>query len=55
VHGHVAVDTPQWVNRTIDIHTGCVVGGRLTALRWPERELVSVPAARTYDEFGPRR
>ena len=35
---------------TINIDTGCVFGGRLTALRYPERELVSVPAARTYYE-----
>jgi protein phosphatase len=50
VYGHVPVVEPQWVNETIDIDTGCVFGGRLTALRWPERELVSVPAARTYYE-----
>jgi protein phosphatase len=50
VYGHVPVVEPEWVNDTIDIDTGCVFGGRLTALRWPERELVSVPAARTYYE-----
>jgi len=48
VHGHTPVREPQWRNNTIDIDTGCVFGGRLTALRWPERELVSVPAARVY-------
>jgi protein phosphatase len=32
------------------LDTGCVFGGRLTALRYPERELVSVPAARVYYE-----
>ncbi|HEY0276948.1 MAG TPA: polynucleotide kinase-phosphatase [Solirubrobacterales bacterium] len=48
VYGHTTVKEPKWVNNTIDIDTGCVFGGRLTALRWPERELVSVPAARTY-------
>src|SRR5204862_6688469 len=36
--------------RTINIDTGCVFGGRLTALRYPERELVSVPARRVYAE-----
>jgi protein phosphatase len=36
------------VNRTINIDTGCVFGGSLSALRCPERELVSVPAARLY-------
>jgi protein phosphatase len=50
VYGHTTVSEPRWVNDTIDIDTGCVFGGSLTALRWPERELVSVPAARTYYE-----
>ena len=42
--------SPEWLNNTINIDTGCVFGGKLTALRWPERELVSVPASRTYYE-----
>jgi protein phosphatase len=50
VYGHTPVPTPEWLNRTINIDTGCVFGGRLTALRYPERELVSVPALRTYAE-----
>ena len=50
VYGHTPVTTPTWVNGTICIDTGCVFGGRLTALRYPERDLVSVPAARTYYE-----
>ena len=50
VYGHTPVGEPQWINNTINIDTGCVFGGRLTALRWPERELVSVPARRTYYE-----
>ena len=45
VYGHTPVPEPDWVNNTICIDTGCVFGGRLTALRYPERELVSVPAA----------
>jgi diadenosine tetraphosphatase ApaH/serine/threonine PP2A family protein phosphatase len=48
VHGHTPVTTPQWFNRTLNIDTGCVFGGRLTALRYPEGELISVPAARIY-------
>jgi protein phosphatase len=48
VYGHTPVPEPQWLNRTIDIDTGCVFGGRLTALRYPEKELVSVPAFREY-------
>lgn len=48
VYGHTPIMTPEWVNNTICIDTGCCFGGRLTALRWPERELVSVAALRTY-------
>jgi len=47
VYGHTPVAEPQWLNRTINIDTGCVFGGKLTALRYPEKELVSVPAHRT--------
>ena len=50
VYGHTPVTEPQWVNRTINIDTGCVFGGKLTALRYPEKELVSVPAHQTYYE-----
>jgi len=50
VYGHTAVSEAQWVNNTIDVDTGCVFGGALTALRYPERELVSVRAAQTYYE-----
>jgi protein phosphatase len=48
VYGHTPVAEPEWLNGTINIDTGCVFGGRLTALRYPERELLSVPAQRTY-------
>ena len=48
VYGHTPVAEPQWLNRTVNIDTGCVFGGRLTALRYPEKEFVSVPAHRTY-------
>jgi len=50
VYGHTPVPEAEWVNGTICIDTGCVFGGKLTALRYPERELVSVPAAKTYYE-----
>lgn len=48
IYGHTPVSEPVWVNNTLNIDTGCVFGGRLTALRWPERVVVSVPAHRRY-------
>jgi protein phosphatase len=48
IYGHTPIPEPEWLNRTINIDTGCVFGGRLTALRYPEKELVSVAAAQTY-------
>ncbi len=50
VYGHTPVPTPEWLNHTINIDTGCVFGGSLSALRYPEREIVSVPALATYAE-----
>ena len=50
VYGHTPVPEAQWLNRTIDIDTGCVFGGKLTALRYPEEELVSVDAKQVYTE-----
>jgi protein phosphatase len=48
VYGHTPVHEPEWLNQTINIDTGCVFGGKLTALRYPEKELVSVVARQTY-------
>lgn len=50
VYGHTPVLEANWVNGTICIDTGCVFGGKLTALRYPELDLVEVPAARTWYE-----
>ena len=53
VYGHTPVAEPEWIGRTVNVDTGCVYGGRLTALRYPELKMVSVPAARPY--YRPRR
>ncbi len=50
IYGHTPVPEAEWLNNTINLDTGCVFGGKLTALRGPERELVEVPATRTYAE-----
>ena len=50
LYGHTPVTDLEWVNNTLCLDTGCVFGGRLTALRYPEREVVAVPAHRTYYE-----
>ena len=48
VFGHTPVVQPLWLNNTVNIDTGCVYGGHLTALRYPELETVSVPAQAIY-------
>jgi protein phosphatase len=50
VYGHTPTPEPEWINNTICLDTGCVFGGALTALRYPERELVSVQAFEQYYE-----
>jgi protein phosphatase len=50
VYGHTPVPEPLFLNNTVNIDTGCAFGGRLTALRYPERETVSVAAHTTYYE-----
>ncbi|MDG9705436.1 polynucleotide kinase-phosphatase [Streptomyces sp. DH37] len=50
VYGHTPTPRATWLNNTICLDTGCVFGGSLTALRWPERELVGVPAERVWYE-----
>ena len=48
VYGHTPMLRTRWVNNTLCIDTGCVAGNRLTALRWPEREIVDVAAQRIW-------
>jgi len=50
VYGHTPQPEPLWLNNTVNIDTGCVYGGSLTALRYPEKEFVSVRARATYYE-----
>ncbi|MFK0295293.1 polynucleotide kinase-phosphatase [Streptomyces sp. NPDC090442] len=50
VYGHTPTPRAGWLNNTICLDTGCVFGGKLTALRWPERELVDVAAERVWYE-----
>ena len=50
VYGHTPVPFAEWLNNTIDIDTGCVFGGALTALRYPEMEIQQVPAQKVWCE-----
>ncbi|MFE4452258.1 polynucleotide kinase-phosphatase [Streptomyces sp. NPDC056796] len=50
VYGHTPVPAASWVNNTLCLDTGAVFGGKMTALRWPEREIVDVPAERVWYE-----
>jgi protein phosphatase len=50
LYGHTAVSASEWINNTMCLDNGCVFGGWLTALRYPECELVSVPAKQVYYE-----
>jgi len=50
VYGHTPVPQAEWVNNTICLDTGAVFGGALTALRYPEREIVSIPAEQQWYE-----
>ncbi len=50
VYGHTPVPEADWLNNTVCIDTGCVFGGKLSALRYPERDIVSVEAKELYCE-----
>lgn len=49
-YGHTPTPTLEWINNTLCLDTGCVFGGRLSALRYPERETVQVDADRVHYE-----
>ena len=48
IYGHTPVVEAEWLNNTLCIDTGCVFGGKLTALRYPEMEIVSEAARAVY-------
>jgi len=48
VWGHDPRPKPERLNGTLNIDQGCVFGGMLTAYRFPEDELLSVPAKKNY-------
>lgn len=50
LYGHIPVPSVEWINNTACLDTGCVFGGALSAMRYPEREIVSVPAERVWYE-----
>lgn len=48
VYGHTPVKEVRFVNNTANVDTGCVFGGKLTALRYPEMEIMSVPSLQPF-------
>lgn len=50
LYGHTPTPVAHWVNNTMCLDTGAVFGGHLSALRYPEREVVQVPAERVWYE-----
>ncbi|WP_104090750.1 polynucleotide kinase-phosphatase [Arthrobacter sp. GMC3] len=50
LYGHTPTVDAEWVNGTMCLDTGCVFGGKLTALRYPEKEVVQVAAHRVWSE-----
>jgi protein phosphatase len=48
VYGHTPLAEAAWFNNTLCLDTGCCFGNKLTALRWPEGDIISVPALKEY-------
>lgn len=55
VYGHTPVKEPRFVNKTVNIDTGCVFGNALTAFRLPEEEIISVASKQPFlaEKFQP--
>ncbi|WP_433556220.1 polynucleotide kinase-phosphatase [Pseudonocardia xinjiangensis] len=53
LYGHTPTPQVEWVNGTMCLDTGVVFGGKLTALRYPEREVVAVVAQQVW--YEPKR
>ena len=53
VHGHTPMYDYRNLNNVWCLDTGCCFGGKLTALRYPEMEIVQVPARKNYQPFHP--
>ncbi len=54
-HGHTPMEQVRCLNNVWCLDQGCCFGGSLTCLRYPEMEIVQVPAARNYsgiNKFG---
>ncbi|KEZ53487.1 MULTISPECIES: bis(5'-nucleosyl)-tetraphosphatase PrpE [Metabacillus] len=50
VYGHTPVRKARFIGNTVNIDTGAVFGGMLTAIRYPEKETVAVPSSMPYVE-----
>jgi protein phosphatase len=50
IYGHTPVLKPRMINNTVNIDTGAVFGGKLTAFRYPEMKLMSVPSTMPFVE-----
>lgn len=48
IYGHTPFAEVQKCGNAINLDTGCVFGGKLTAFRYPEGEFVAVTAAKMY-------
>jgi protein phosphatase len=50
VYGHTPIPETEFLNNTLNIDTGCVFGGKLSAFRYPEKEIIQVAAKEIYCE-----